>query len=60
MLPQSNCGTHRCRSGIRGLSDISNLRSCGLPVDPGLFVDANDLSVNLAAKLDFTGPSVET
>ena len=26
----------------------------------GLFVDANDLPVSLAAKLDFAGPSVET
>ena len=32
----------------------------GPPVDPGLFVDANDLPVGLAAKLDFAGPSVET
>jgi hypothetical protein len=25
-----------------------------------LFIDANDLPVSLAAKLDFAGPSVET
>jgi len=51
-------------AGICGLGrDISHLRKtspAGPPVDPGLFVDANDLPVCLAAKLDFAGPSVET
>jgi hypothetical protein len=49
-------------SGVSGCptSATCGNESCGPPVDPGLFVDANDLPVSLAAKLDFAGPSVET
>ena len=44
---------------VRHQPPVEN-ESYGPPVDPGLFVDANDLPVSLAAKLDFAGPSVET
>ena len=48
----------RMPAATLGIPPVS--RSAAHRLTGGLFVDANDLPVSLAAKLDFAGPSVET
>src|ERR1022692_5255007 len=38
---------------------LPSRRPIRVPVQVGLFIDANDLPISLAAKLNFAGPSVE-